>query len=262
MVERMSGSAWEYLRFARTNSARIKGDDWTKPITGQLIAIAPHSPSAHAYWLSDRWAKEKTQATELRSRFQEPSSIDMMIARNAREDKDYDAAIAALERVLTFTNDAAMFSALADVYLDKGDEVQWAETLKRSLRINSNGWASHPIQVKLVYYFLRKKDDPYSALSFARDAANTYSYQGLQCLAEVLGELAEWEEAEEVTRKRATRYSKLGYYAGLFLELSGAESQAIKYYELGTRPHWNTFSNPTIALSTVKLRGLKQRIAK
>ena len=207
-LHRLSSSAWEFQRFERIYWRDFKGNSFSIPITDAAIELLRHSPAAHAYWLNDRWAIEKSNVNEFRSRFEDNSSIDWVIACNARLEKDRGMAIDALERILKVSRDANVFQLLAETYKDTGDLDKWATTLEGALDFESPDLAGANTMVMLANYFLKTKDDPRTALRFAKSAAKTGTALAMQCLADVYTELGEWEEAEELIRAIGERYAK------------------------------------------------------
>ncbi len=227
-IERTSRSAWEYLRFARTNPSRLTGTAWSRTFTGSLIEMAPHSPTAHAYWLYDRWEAEKSRKDEIRLRFKDATSIDWVIAHNARQEKDGKTAIESLERILEVSSDANLFWDLADTYKDLGDLDKWAETLERFLDFDSPDLKGGGAMMELANYHLKTKDDPLTALRYAKGAAQTGSAWGLQCLADVHVALGEWKEAEELIRAKGQRYSRPHEWYAWCLNFQQGDVEAAK----------------------------------
>ena len=207
-IERSSSSAWEFLRFARNNPTRLSDDAWSKSYTESMIELAPHSPCANAFWLSSHWATEKGRINEIRSRFADSTSLDWVIARNSRQAKDNKTAIEAFERIVVVSSDAELFKDLAETYRDVGNLDKWAETLERCLDFDSPDLKGAVMMVQLAQHFLKAKDDPLTALRFAKGAAQTGARWGLNCLAEVHVALEEWDQAEELIRSMGERYSK------------------------------------------------------
>jgi tetratricopeptide (TPR) repeat protein len=208
VLSRTSGSAWEFQEFVRVYWVDFKGDAFSKPITDAMIQLLPNSPSAYAYWLNDRWATEKSKVNEARTRFDDPTSIDWVIARKASLERDSGTVIKALERILKVSSDPSVFLFLAETYKAGGDMDKWADTLERSLDFDSPDLAGANTMVKLANHFLNTKDDPLTALRFAKAAAQTGAEWALQCLADVHTALEEWVEAEELIRAIGERYSK------------------------------------------------------
>lgn len=169
-----------------------------------LLCFSPHSPLARTF-LVNAGAASKAEIAEWEKLAGQYPALASALAYHYAKAQQWDDAARFCQAALKIVEDEAIYEFLADVYMKKGDEGRWLQTLEAALRLPDYGLEHATIQKNIAWHFMGKKEWK-RALPYATAAAESYSCWGLLCAAACYEGLQEWEKAEEYVQAAAHRY--------------------------------------------------------
>jgi len=177
-----------------------------------LLCFSPHSPLARAI-LINAGAASKAEIAEWEKLAVRYPALASALAYHYAKAQQWDDAARYCQEALKIVEDKAIYEFLADVYMRKGDEDRWLQTLEAALRLPDYGLEHAAIQKNIAWHFMGKRQWK-RALPYATASAESYSNWGLLCAAACHEGLQEWDKAEEYVQAAAHRYrgSSVAWY--------------------------------------------------
>ncbi|MBI4578308.1 MAG: hypothetical protein HY718_01305, partial [Planctomycetes bacterium] len=166
--------------------------------------------AAAAVLVRTDWNYAQTRLAAWEKEFANQPDFLEALAEHYRDNGPLVKAEAALKRVIDVAPDVWRYRDLARVYRSLGDTDGYVQTLEKALEQPEMGLAHTRVRVELARHFMDKKEWD-TALSYAREAARSYSGDSLECLADCYEAMGDLERAEEWVRKCAERYQQTGY---------------------------------------------------
>ncbi|MDB5289997.1 MAG: hypothetical protein JWL69_1238 [Phycisphaerales bacterium] len=177
-----------------------------------LRQISPNSPIAAAALIEGDWQNVLPQADKWEKEFGYHPDVRAAFARKYIQLGDSKGAERNLLKYLEKAPDEWAYSALADVYLARGDEAKWLSTLNEFLTKEDYALSHTRVEVKIANHYMQAADYK-SAQPYAEAAAQSWAQWGMQTAIDCYIGLGEWDKAELWVKREAQRYgSPLQWY--------------------------------------------------
>ncbi|PHS02223.1 MAG: hypothetical protein COA78_21655, partial [Blastopirellula sp.] len=171
-----------------------------------LLKVSPHMPQAVAMKINIDSEYVEEHATELMEKYSENVVVLTALSKKYIAVQQDDKAEVILKRLIDISPDYTSYTALADLYSNRGEPEMWKETIEKSLDLPSLGLSNARVQSELAWYHM-KREEWDLAKPFAENAGATYAAWGLQCAAECYEGLGDLQQAEVFIRACSMRYS-------------------------------------------------------
>jgi tetratricopeptide (TPR) repeat protein len=217
-----------------------------KPYMDMMWATTSRIPAALAIQVFRNWNRGRTFMGTVEADYGDDPILMASLATRYYKLKQWDNAERCAKKRIATAPDYAAYSKLAAIYKEKGDLVNWKETLVKSLDLPSNGLEQAQIQNQIAHYHMGRKEWR-EAVTFADAAAVSYSGWSMMTACQCHEMLGEWEKAEAFVRATSERYDNSRFEWMLWCDRTGhgdtnaADNCARTYFEsLGTSFHWVT----------------------
>jgi len=162
-------------------------------------------PAAYAIQIARNWRKAKFYAATVESDFADDPLVMSALANRYFKLKQFDDAERCAKRKISSSPDYPTYETLAAIYKERGDMVQWKETLVKSLDLPAMSLEQASIRDKIAHYHMNRKEWK-EAVEYADAAAESYSGWSMMTASRCHEMLGEWEKAEALIRATSERY--------------------------------------------------------
>lgn len=203
-------TAGELSRFLRYTSADEESFDYWQ---SRLRQVSPHSPMIQLTAMSRGLRPEPGDEKAITRQTEQFAAVAAKVGRRHLDRKEFDEADALLERAAKLSHDGQTYQVWAEVHARKGDDRRWLEVLEAALEEPDFGLQHASIRCAIARKLLHEGKAE-QASPYAVQAAQTYSGDGIDLLAQCLEALRKWDQAEAVLQAGAQRYpGTVGWYA-------------------------------------------------
>lgn len=176
---------------------------------GRMQLVAPHMPATIAWRVETDPTFTEDQGKEFARQYKDSAPVLYALGDRFAFEKKYDLAEACWRRYNRLVKNPHGWQLLAEMYLQKGDEELWLDTMERALEQPAQGLEHASINVDIATHYLGKRDYR-RALPYAMHSAESYSSFGLLMGAACHEALQDWTSAEQLYRAEAERYPDVG----------------------------------------------------
>lgn len=175
-------------------------------IAPQLLEMCPEHPTGLAEIIVNRWGETKNRAATIEKESAGNPQVAFALVRAYASERRYADAQHLLERVIKFSREPQVYEALAETYRQQNDVDHWLSTYEEYLSKTEDLGLDHARKNEHIANVLIAMDKDDRALPYARAAAESGSSWGLDCLANCLTKLGQFDEAEKLEQMNQSRY--------------------------------------------------------
>jgi tetratricopeptide (TPR) repeat protein len=150
------------------------------------------------------------ELADLEAKYTDHAVVQRALGQRHLDDGRTADAIRCWKRWVELSPSGAAFQKLAGIYLSRGEEDRWRETLEAALNEEDTGLFHARVRVDIAEYYMRKKDFK-RAEPYALAAAESGAAWALLSAAQCEWRLEKWDEANEYLRAAAARYGHPAY---------------------------------------------------
>ncbi|MDB5327177.1 MAG: hypothetical protein JWM57_2746, partial [Phycisphaerales bacterium] len=204
----------------------------------RMEAIAPDSPMLQAVKINLRWPEAEAKFEGWLKGNGDHPALTMALARHYADANDLDKSIAMYERYVAGSPDWSGFHGMAKLYLKRGDEGKWLESLQRFLKAPDPGLQHASVQAEISRHLVAI-GRPAEAIPYARDAAETGAAWATDAYSEACEATGDWATAEKLQIENGEHYDRPTKWPEWCVrtghgDLAAAKKQLLKY-ELSIR---------------------------
>ncbi|MFK7776972.1 MAG: hypothetical protein QM501_02460 [Gimesia sp.] len=174
-------------------------------VAKNLQKISPHMPQTVALNIKTNNDYAKNKHAELIKIYDQEPIVLSSLAKRYIADKKYAKAEETLKLRIDIAPDYRTYTALANIYKDRGETDKWIETLEQALELPSLGLSDNRVHYKLANHYMGQGEWEL-AYPHAMKAAQSYSAWGLKCGAQCSERLGKLDQAEKLMEARSKRY--------------------------------------------------------
>lgn len=174
-------------------------------VAKNLQQISPHMPQTVALNIQMNKDYAENKHEELIKVYGREPVVLSSLANRYIADKKEAKAEETLKLRIDIAPDYRTYTALANIYKNRGETDKWIETLKKALELPSLGLADNRVHYDLANHYMGQGEWKL-AEPHAMKAAQSYSAWGLQCGAKCFEGLGELDQAEKMIEACSKRY--------------------------------------------------------